>query len=125
MNRQPDLTKNILHLLGLAFCILPPALATVLYFPVWHEAGGGRAIAGGGVLLAVIFALPLFKWLNRLLHRSTPYVFWTVLFIIFFALSRIAHEMAVISFMGALGNLFGALFFMIERRRGLNEERRL
>ena len=124
MNRQPNLTLNFMHLIGLAFCILPPAMATVLYFPVWQEAGGGRAIAGGGVLLAVIFALPLFKWLNRLLHRATPYVFWTVLFIIFFALSRIAHEMAVISFMGAIGNLIGALFFMAERRRKQNAERK-
>ena len=123
MNRQPDLINNILRTLGLACCILPPALATIFYFPIWREAGGGRVIAGGGVLLAVIFALPLFKWLNRILHRATPYVFWGVLFIIFFALSRIAHEMAVISFMGALGNLIGAILFMVERRRCRNEKR--
>lgn len=123
MNRSPDLTNNILRFVGLAFCILPPALATIFYFPIWREAGGGRIIAGGGVLLAVIFALPLFKWLNRILHRATPYVFWGVLFIIFFALSRIAHEMAVISLMGALGNIIGAIIFMVERKRGHNEER--
>lgn len=106
-----------LHLLGLALSIIPPALATVFYFPVWSESGGGKVIAGGGVLLAIIFAMPVFKWLNRLLRKATPYVFWTVLFLIFLGLSKIADEMTVISFAGCIGNLLGALCFRAERKR--------
>jgi len=83
--------------------------------PVLPE--GGKIIAGGGVLLLVIFALPIFKWLNRMLRRATPYVFWTVIFVIFFSLSKISHEMTVISFAGSLGNILGAICFAIEKRR--------
>lgn len=117
MNNAPTPRPALLHLLGLAFCIVPPSAATILYFPIWSEMGGGRVIAGGGVLLAVIFAMPLFKWINRLLHRSTPYLFWTVLFILFLGLSKIADEMTVISFAGCTGNIIGALIFKLERKR--------
>ena len=113
---------NLLHLIGLALCIAPPALATVLYFPIWCETGDGKVVAGGGVLLTVIFALPIFKWLSRILKRATPYVFWTVLFVIFLGLSKIADEMTVISFAGCIGNLLGAVCFALEKRRILNEE---
>ena len=117
MNKSPSPKCALLHLLGLALCILPPAFATISYFPLWSEAEGGKIIAGGGVLLLVIFALPIFKWLNRMLRRATPYVFWTVIFVIFFALSKISHEMTVISFAGSLGNILGAICFAIEKRR--------
>ena len=117
MNNAPSLRLPLLHLLGLALCIVPPSAATILYFPIWSEMGGGRVIAGGGVLLAVIFAMPILKWLGRILHRSTPYVFWTVLFVIFLGLSKIADEMTVITFTGCIGNILGALVFAAEKRR--------
>ena len=41
---------------------------------------------------------------------------WLVSFLIFFCLSRIADEMTVISFVGFVGNLIGALFFHLGRR---------
>ena len=125
LKNKPSFVNIALHILGLSFCILPPALATLLYFPVWVESGGGYALAGGGVLILAIFALPIIKRLSHLLARATPYVFWFVMFAVFFALSKISEEMTVISFMGFLGNLIGALIFKAEERKRKNEEGRI
>lgn len=122
MNKKPSFVNSALHILGFLFCIIPPALATVLYFPVWIERGGEYALAGGGVLLVVIFALPLMKLLRRVLTSCASYTIWIVLFAVFFLLSRIAEEMVVISFMGLVGNLLGGLCFFISRVRSKNEK---
>ncbi len=82
-------------------------------------------LTGGGVLLVAIFALPIFKRLSRLLSGATPYVFWLVIFIFFFALSRIAEEIAVISLAGFIGNLIGAIIFKAEQRRRNYEKGRI
>ena len=125
MRNKPSFVNIILHILAFSLCIVPPALATVFYFPVWVDKGSGYALAGGGVLLLVIFALPLFRRLSLIFAKATPYVLWLSIFLIFFGLSKIASEMAVISFAGFIGNLLGAFVFRIRDRRRELEKRRI
>ena len=110
-----------LHIAGLCFCILPPAICTLAYFPLWKEAGGGAVIAGGCALILVLCAMPLYKLLHSALRSSASYIIWLVAFLTFFALSRIADQMTVISFAGLVGNLVGAILFKLGGRR--NEKR--
>ncbi len=106
-----------LHIVGLCFCILPPAICTLTYFPLWREVGGGAVLAGGCVLLLIICAIPLFKLAAQALRSPAGYVIWLIAFLLFFSLSRIAEQMTVISFAGLVGNLIGALFFKLGGRR--------
>ncbi len=112
-----------LHILGFVLCVVPPIICTLSYFPLWRESGGGRALSGLCALLTVISALPLYKAVRRLLASPASYTVWLLLFLLFFSLSRIADEMTVISFVGFLGNILGAVCFKIARRCGLNEKR--
>ncbi len=100
----------ILFLLGIIASTLPVASCVVLYFPLWESKGGGAIISGFSILLLALSALPLFKLWQRLLKSPSAHTVWFILFIIFFISSRIADEMTVISFVGFLGNLVGAIF---------------
>lgn len=105
-----------LHIVALCFCILPPALCTLFYFPLWRGSSA-KTIAGGTLLLLLLSAMPLFKLIRHKLKSVAGYVGWLVLFILFLTLSSIAHEMTVISFYGFIGNLIGAVLFKISDRR--------
>ena len=107
-----------LHITALCFCILPPAICTLFYFPLW-KGSSVKTVAGGTLLLLLLSAMPLFKLIKRKLESAAGYVLWLILFILFLTLSSIAHEMTVISFYGFVGNIIGAVLFKIcERRKG-------
>ena len=110
--------RLVLNCLGLALCIIPPALAIFLYFPVWVAKGGEYILSGVAVLLMIVAFVPLFKLVKRLLRSPSGYAIWLAIFLLFFFVSRIAEEMIVISFVGFISNIAGAVLFRIARGGG-------
>ena len=96
--------------------MVPPAICTLSYFPLWTVAGGGRVIAGGAALLLVMCAIPIVKFLRKNFESFASYLMWLCAFLIFLLLSRIAEEMTVITFVGFVSNLIGAVFFAFAKR---------
>ena len=117
MTKRPSFVNSCLHIIGFLLCIIPPAVATIMYFPVWNEAGRGHTLAGGGVLLCIIFAMPLLKLFAKVSTSCASYVPWLMLFVIFRSMALIANEMVVVTFAGLCGNLLGGLCFYIRRKR--------
>ena len=109
----------VLHIIGFSLCILPPIICTLLYFPLWKESA--KALSGGVLLLVLISVIPIYKLIKKQLVSPASYAIWLGLFIIFFALSKIAVEMTVISFVGFVSNLLGAFLFRIARRKRADE----
>jgi hypothetical protein len=105
-----------LHILGFLLCIVPPAVCTLNYFPLWREAGYASCIAGGTALLLALCVVPIYKLIRRGLLSFSSYMMWLLLFLLFFGMSRIAEQMTVISFVGFIGNLLGAVCFYIAKR---------
>ena len=105
-----------LHILGFSLCVLPPAICTLSYFPLWKEVGYESCIAGGVALLLILCALPIYKLIKRVLTSYSSYFVWLMLFLLFFGLSKIADQMTVISLVGFIGNLLGAICFMLAKR---------
>lgn len=105
-----------LHILGFFLCIAPPIICTASYFPIWRD--GGQAVSGGVLLLLLISAYPIYKFIKRSLESPAAYTIWLILFVLFSLLSRIAYEMTVISFVGFVGNALGALCFYFAKRIG-------
>ncbi len=118
-----DAGRFILRLSGLLFCTVPVALTVVFYFPLWIERGSETFISGFALVLILISMVPLFKVFQKILRSPSAHTIWFILFVTFFVLSKIADEMTVISFVGYIGNIIGALFFRAARRgeRGENE----
>ena len=111
-----------LHITGFLLCIVPPAVCTLAYFPLWQEVGYKNCIAGGVALLLALCAIPLFKLLKRAFTSYSSGFLWLILFLLFFSLSKIAEQMTVISLVGFIGNLMGAICFHFARR--INERRK-
>lgn len=108
---KDKLKRLVFSVLGLLFCTLPVTLCVLKYFPVWVARGGETVFSAFTLVLILISAVPLFSFMKRVLRSPSAYKIWLILFIIFFLMSNIADEMAVISFVGFISNLIGALFF--------------
>lgn len=107
-----------LHIVGFLLCIVPPAVCTLMYFPLWKEVGYESCIAGGAALLLALALIPLYKLIRKGLASYSSYLMWLLLFLLFLGLSRIADEMTVISFVGFVSNLLGAICFHLAKRKG-------
>lgn len=123
MKRQKNKVKyaNIyLHILGYLLCIVPPLVCTLTYFPLWGDAGDFKLNALCAVII-ILAIFPIIKLVRRLLRSDATYVLWLILFICFYALSRIADEMTVISFVGFVSNSVGALLMKAGGKRNGRE----
>lgn len=114
---KPNTAYLAFNIIGISLSVIPPLLATVSYFPVFLEKGSGATVSGVALLLILLSALPIFKLLRRLLDSPSARTVWIITFIAFFTLGKIADEMTVISFVGAISNLIGSVFFALARRR--------
>ena len=106
----------LLRIIGLAFCVLPVGISVIMYFPLWQARGGETVLSGVSLVLILLSLLPIFNFLKRMLRSPSAYMMWLISFALFFCLSKIADEMTVISSVGFVGNLIGALFFKIAAR---------
>ena len=117
MNNKFRYKEILLYFLGLLICTLPVFCAAVAYFPEWIERSDGSAISGFFLLILILAATPIFKALRMIFHSPAAYVMWLIAFLLFFSLEKIAHEMTVISFVGFLSNLCGAVLFKFAASR--------
>ena len=126
MARNNDLTKRILlKAFGIAVCVCPVCAAILSYFPLWVERADACVLSGLALCLILLAMIPFYKHLIAALRSPSAHLMWFIIFVIFFFLSRIAEEMTVISFVGFVSNLVGALIFKLERAckmRGRGDE---
>lgn len=118
--KRSNISKYCLHIIGILLCVLPPAICTLCYFPLWKE-DSERTLVGAVAFLLILSTIPLFKLIKKKLESAASYVLWLILFLLFFFLSRIADEMTVISFYGFIGNLLGAVCMKLAERKDRSE----
>lgn len=116
MLRNNPVKYAALRLVGILLCTLPPLICILCYFPVWTARGGERILPGITLVLCAAAALPLYKAIKRALRSPASYTLWLISFLTFLALSKIADEMVVISFVGFISNLMGAVIFKISKK---------
>ena len=109
MPRNKNTGASALRLFGLGVCVIPPILAILAYFPVWRHGDADKIISGGALILIIIAHAPLIRWMKSKLSSVAGYTVWLVIFVFFAILSSIAYEMKVISLVGFISNVLGAL----------------
>ena len=115
---NPRRKKLFLNFIGLSVSVLPVLSAILCYFPEWQERGSGTLMSGFVLLLILLALVPLFNVIKAALKTPSAKMLWFVTFVVFFLLSNIADEMTVISFIGFVTNLIGAIFFKAAERVG-------
>lgn len=113
---SPKIKAIILRTVGLIFCTLPVIGAIFSYFPLWKERGAESVLSGFTLLLLLASLVPFFNVIKKALRSPAAHTMWFIAFVFFFVFSKIADEMTVISFVGFLGNLIGALFFKLSNK---------
>ena len=109
-------TQLLFNALGLILSVIPVTVAILSYFPLWLARDDSSILSGISLLLICVAFIPFFKHIKRFLRSPSAPLLWFFAFIIFLFLSKIADEITVISFVGFITNLIGALFFRIARR---------
>ena len=102
-----------LRISAVLLSVIPPIWATLSYFPIWRGRGTIAMLSGFTVILLLISIVPLLRLIRRFFKSPTATTMWFILFLIFFALSKIADEMVVISLFGYLGNLSASFLWRI------------
>ncbi len=104
---------TLLNAIALLISVIPPIAATLLYFPLWKDA---RSVSGFCLLILIISLVPLLRRIKiELKSASMPFI-WGAIFVIFWLFSSIAKQMCVISLIGFISNLLGAIFYGIAKR---------
>lgn len=120
-SKKPSFAKFALHLAGLLTCVVPAVICTLSYFPLWRATGAEYVLAGGTALLIVLAAFPFYKYVREALRSAASYVLWLIIFVFCFLLSRVVEQLTVISFVGFISNLVGAILLKLGEKCGESE----
>lgn len=106
--------KRVFCLLGYLFSVLPPLVATLICFPSLYERGdGARAVSLAGLTLLFLSLLPFWRRLKRLLHSPSAPMLWGIVFTLFYLARLVADEVVLISAIGLVGSVVGAILFRL------------
>ena len=113
MKQNNAIKRSVLRVIALTVCILPPAIATIAYFPVWVVREDTSVLSGMALLVLTIVLIPLMKYIKEKMESPSAPVIWMISILLFFLLSKIATEMTIISLIGFISNLIGTLIFKL------------
>lgn len=111
--------KMLLRILGFAFSVLPPLIATFELFPLMTSAGKVSVLA---ILAIVLSCVPFIKHLKRIMSSPSAWLMWLVVFMFCLVLKAVIDEFYTISMLGFLGSLIGAGFFYLAKRTDEKEK---
>ena len=109
--------QKVYFIIGSLLSVVPPAITTLSYFPLWVEAGASQTVSGLCALMLVVCATPLLRILMRQLRTPSLPLFWTIAYLLFKCLASVICELCVIAFIGALSNTAGAVFFHLAKKK--------
>ncbi len=105
--------RTIFKILGFAFSVLPPLIATLELFPLMSAAGKISVLAVVALILACI---PFIKAIKKLFTSPSAWMMWGVILGFCLLVRAVVDEFYTISTLGFAGSLIGAGFFHLEKR---------
>lgn len=100
---------HILYYTGLTISIVAPLIAAMTQFPVWTQNVSPQEISGLFVFVAFICIIPLFNHFKQALRSPSSALLWSLMFLITWALSKIIAQMVIVSLVGMIANIIGAI----------------
>ena len=94
---------------GLVLSILAPFIATLTQFPVWTQNADPKQVSAMFIVMAVICAVPLMNHFKQALKSPSAIAVWVFLFLVTWGLSQIIKQVMIISLVGMIANIIGAV----------------
>lgn len=106
---------KIYKAVGLALCVLPPALTALSYFPLWL---GERESTFSVLSVCVLFlcALPFHRILREKLKSPSAWQMWLILLILLSLVRNIIDGLRAVACVAVPTSLLGAVFFALAKR---------
>lgn len=104
--------KALLKLLGFAFSVIPPLVATLDQLPLMSTAGKWSVLA---IVAIVLCCMPFIKHIKRILASPSAWLMWLLIFVFCIASRAIIDEFYTISLFGLLGSVVGAVLFKLAK----------
>lgn len=108
--------SRLLRILGITLCVLPPALATLEFFPLWLTREDCR-LSALSVLLLLLSAAPLFRLLRARLRSPSAWLVWLLLWALLCAFEPIVASLKTIALISFPTSLLGAVCFRLAKRK--------
>ncbi len=108
--------KILLRFLGTALCVVPPAAATLEFFPLWLS-DGKSALSALSLTLLLLSALPLFRIVKRHLRSPSLWMLWLLLWVALTVLLPIAAAIKTIALVSFPTGFLGAVCFRLAGKR--------
>lgn len=105
--------RRVLRWSALTIDVGAPLIATMTQFPIWVERSAGSTVSGVFVFLAILSAVPLFKFFQGRLKTPSAPLMWALALAFLVGLNAIIREMMLIAFVGAISNTIGWAMFKI------------
>ena len=90
-----------------------PVIATLTQFPIWVERSAESTVSGIVVFLALLSAIPLFRYFKGKLHTPSVPIMWGLAFAFLSGLNAIISEMILITFVGLISNCVGWVLYKL------------
>lgn len=94
---------------GLVLSILAPFIATLTQFPVWTKEVDPKQVSAMFVVMAVVCAVPLLNHFKQALKSPSAIAVWVFLFLVTWGMSQIIKQVMIISLVGMIANIIGAI----------------
>ena len=107
--------KRLLYVIGYTLCVLPPAFATMEFFPLWI-ASGEKSISALSLILLALCAVPLWRAYRRYVKSPSAVLLWLAVFLVLTAFRSIVDEIRCVALVGLISSVPGALCCFFAKR---------
>lgn len=106
--------QKLFFVLGFAFCIVPPSVATFQFFPVWRE-NPSKSVSGMAAILICLSLIPLWKYVKKAMKSPSAWQVWLVVTVFCLVIKNIVSDMFVIAVVGLISSAIGTVFFCLSK----------
>lgn len=113
--------KALLRVVGVLLSVVPPAVSTLEFFPLWLT-DGRSALSALSLMLLLLSAIPLFRIVKRHLRSPSPWMLWLLLWAALSVLLPIARAVKTIALISFPTGFLGAVCFRLARGKERHEQ---
>lgn len=111
---------RVIYIIGLVIACGVPLIVALFQFPLWKAKGGGYissyTLSGAAIVLIPFCLIPFWRHIKEYFKNPSAWLLWSIIFIVFYIIDKIAAEIVIISAFGAVANIIAAILFYLSKK---------